>query len=129
MLLIYNNCWLCQRTIVYVTDFFTNDLVSSFCSQLNWLPIRLRWIRTLTGLYSNLNIPSSPIHWDSYFQLSCNNHDRNLRSCNNLLFRCPSHAFEFVGSLFVEQSVHLWNELRLENKINPNTFTFKAKVK
>lgn len=83
-------------------------IVFSFCSQPDWLLIRL-----LTVLYSIFTDPSSLTYLNFYSLVLCSNCDRNFRSSDNLLFRCPSYTPEFVGSSFVVQFIFLWYEFIL----------------
>lgn len=83
-------------------------IVFYFCSQPDWLLIRL-----LTVLYSILTDPSSLTYLNSYSLVLCSNCDRNFRSSDNLLLRCPSYTSEFVGSSFIVQFIFLWYELIL----------------
>lgn len=69
------------------------DHISSYRSQLNWLPIRQRrQLRLLCTLYTILMNPNSPEYLKSKFQYLCESHnERPLRSANSLsLFVLPS---------------------------------------
>lgn len=83
-------------------------IVFSFCSQPDRLLIRL-----LTLLYSIFTDPSSLTYLNFYSLVLCSNCDRNFRSSDNLLLRCPSYTSEFVGSSFIVQFIFLWYELIL----------------
>ena len=106
------------------------DHISTYRSQLNWLPIRQRRnMRALTTLFSILTSPSSPSYLSPYFQQLSSNHNRNLRSSNNLLLLCPSSSTGFIHSSFLVQSVLLWNALPSEIRMSTSSYAFKAKVR
>ncbi|CAK1581557.1 unnamed protein product [Parnassius mnemosyne] len=119
-----NNC------IRFIFNLRKYDHVSTYRSQLKWLPIRQRRsVRALTTLYSILMSPTPPSYLTSHFQYLCSSHDRNLRSSNNLLLKCPSHKSGFLHSSFTVQSVHLWNALPLEIRTADNRYAFKKKIR
>lgn len=112
-----NNC------IRFVFNLRQYDHVSALRSQLQWLPIRQR--RSLRALTSLLNSPSLPEYLVPHFRFLCSNHDRSLRSTDNLLLLCPSHTTNFINSSFYVQSVLLWNALPTEIRMSTKRLTFK----
>lgn len=106
------------------------DHVSSFRSQLHWVPIRQRRNgRMLCSLYSILNDPLSPEYLKSLFQYRGVNCDRQLRSSRNLSLCIPQFRSAFMSNSFSKEVVRLWNSLPLQIKNAPNKFAFKHAVR
>lgn len=88
------------------------DHISSYRSELKWLPVclrrRLRAHTTFFSLPNSLSPPTRPRVFNTYTLL-----ERILRSSHNVLFLCRTHTSGFVNSSFVVQTVLLWNDLPL----------------
>lgn len=119
-----NNC------IRFIFGLRKYDHVSSFRSQLKWLPIRYRRsLRSLCMLFSILNDPCAPDYLQNYFKLLGSSHSRNLRSSENLLLEIPCHRTGFMANSFAVSAIKLWNALPLDIKKAPSKYSFKRKVR
>lgn len=105
------------------------DHVSEFRAKLNWLPIRdRRNLRIVCLLYSIITDPNTPSYLKSMIHLLSDNHDRMLRSSNNLLLSIPLHHSGFVSNSFSVVAVRLWNELPDDVRKAPSRNSFKYSV-
>jgi hypothetical protein len=105
------------------------DHVSSFRSQLGWLPIRLRRkIRLLCTLFSILNDPKSPEYLKTLFHYYCVSRVRQLRSSGNLSLSIPPHRTGFMSNSFSVQVARLWNSLPVKIRQSPNRLVFKKSL-
>lgn len=119
-----NNC------IRFIFNLRKYDHVSTYRSEINFLPIRERRnLHALTALHSILTCPTPPSYLTQYFKYLHSSHDKDLRSSNNLLLHCPTHHSSLVRSSFVVQSVQLWNSLPLNVRMITDRLTFKIKVR
>lgn len=117
----------CIRSVFNLRKY---DHISAHRMQLKWLPIRLRrQQRALTTLFSYLDSPSSPTYLASYFQYTCANHTKFLRSSQNRHLQCISHRTDFFHSSFFIQAVILWNALPKEIRMATSRNSFKFKVR
>ncbi|KAJ8728174.1 hypothetical protein PYW08_016559 [Mythimna loreyi] len=119
-----NNC------IRFIYNLRKYDHVSSYRTELKWMPIRQRRnLRALTTLFSLLNSPTPPSYLISHFQYLSSSHAKNLRSSKNLLLICPSHTSNFVHSSFYIQSILLWNALPLDIRMATSRYSFKLMLR
>ncbi|KAJ8735149.1 hypothetical protein PYW08_014399 [Mythimna loreyi] len=119
-----NNC------IRFVFNLRKYDHISKHRLLLKWLPIRQRRaLRALTTLFSFLEKPSSPLYLMSDIKFLSSGHNKNLRSTNNRLLRCPSHRSGLIHSSFFVQAISLWNALPLDVRMATSRFSFKVKTR
>lgn len=119
-----NNC------IRFVFGLRKYDHISSFRSQLKWLPIRLRRsLRSLCMLFTILNDRCAPDYLKAYFKVLGSSHSRNLRASKNLLLQIPSHRTGFMSNSYAISAIKLWNALPFGIKKAESKFTFKRKVR
>lgn len=119
-----NNC------IRFIFGLRKYDHISSYRSQLKWLPIRLRRsLRCLCMLFTILTDPRAPDYLKSYFKVLGSSHTRNLRASNNLLLEIPSHRTGFMSTSYAVSTIKLWNALPLGIKKAESKMAFKRTVR
>lgn len=113
---------LCIRFIFGLRKY---DHVSSFRSQLKWLPIRSRRnSHFLALLYGILFNPATPRYLKERFKFLS-----SARSAEKLLLSVPSSNSKFYCNSFTFRAVRLWNSLPIEIKRAKSLPIFKTRLK
>lgn len=117
---------LCIRFIYGLRKY---DHVSSYRSQLKWLPIRRRRdLHVVSTLYSILNNPSAPQYLRERFVYMVPR-GKPCRESKSLLLWTPSHTSSSYGDSFTVHSVRLWNLLPHSIRASTSVEVFRKKVK
>lgn len=105
------------------------DHISSFRSQLKWLPIRYRRnAHILSTLYNILYNPSAPSYLRNLFHFS-RAQDKPCRSNVRSMLAIPVHHSDFLSYSFTVHAPRLWNSLPHEERDSPSLPIFKRRVK
>lgn len=117
---------LCIRFIYGLRKY---DHVSTYRSQLKWLPIRKRRnTHVLSYLYTILNNPLAPSYLRERFDYLVPR-GVQTRTIKSLLLKVPScESSRYAGS-FTVKSVKLWNSLPHRIRASPSLDAFKTRLK
>lgn len=116
-----------NQCIRYIYNLRKYDHISSYRSQLKWLPIRLRRnVHILTLLFNILFNPTCPHYLQERFKFR--EIDVRLRCSNDFIIDLPCFNTQSYAMSFTVHAARLWNSLPNNLKMAQSLKSFKAGI-